>query len=63
MKSLSLFFLEVLGELKKIQWPSRSEFITSTISTIIVVFIFSLFFAFVDSVIGYSVKSLILFFT
>jgi preprotein translocase subunit SecE len=63
IKSLLVFLKEVGEELKKIHWPERKEFIFSVIATIIVVFLFAIFFGLVDSAIGYTVKSIILHFT
>ena len=63
MKSLSIFLLEAWEELKKVVWPSRSDFVGSVVATIVVVTLFSFFFALVDGAIGYVVKSIIFYFT
>jgi preprotein translocase SecE subunit len=60
MKSLTTFLLEVLEELKKIQWPDRAEFIFCVSMTLLIVILFSLFFAGVDSAIGYFIKKIII---
>jgi preprotein translocase SecE subunit len=59
MKSLTTFLLEVLEELKKIQWPDKSEFIFCVVMTLVIVVLFSLFFACVDGAIGYFIKKII----
>lgn len=55
-QKLLVFFQEVFGELKKIHWPDRSKFIFSTISTLIIVVIFSVLLFFIDGLIGHVVK-------
>ncbi len=62
MKSLTAFLIEVGIELKKINWPEKSEFIFCIFMTLLIVLLFSLFFAFVDGAIGYSIKKIIVFF-
>jgi preprotein translocase SecE subunit len=59
MKRLAVFFGEVYGELRKINWPANSEFIISTIATLVMVALFSLFFFAVDSVIGYCIRAIV----
>ncbi|OQB23399.1 MAG: preprotein translocase subunit SecE [Firmicutes bacterium ADurb.Bin182] len=39
--SLGRYFKEVVGELKKLSWPSRKELINSTLTVIAFVLIFS----------------------
>jgi preprotein translocase subunit SecE len=62
MVSLSKFFKETLLELKKVRWPARSEFLISVFATLVVVLIFSLFFAAVDGIIGNIIRKIISFF-
>jgi preprotein translocase SecE subunit len=59
MKRLVIFFEEVYGELRKIQWPPFSDFIFSTIATLIIVALFSVFFFFVDGMIGYCIRAIV----
>jgi len=62
VKSLLKFFKETYFELQKIQWPDKYEFFFSVGVTLLVVFIFSVFFMFVDGIIGIFVKKIIDFF-
>ncbi len=58
VKSLLRFFREAYFELQKIQWPDKYEFLFSVGVTLLVVFIFSVFFMFVDGVIGVFIKKI-----
>ena len=57
--SLYSFFLEVIEEVKKIQWPTSKDFFTNVFWTLIIVLLFSIFFGIVDNCIGYALMKII----
>jgi len=59
INSLFKFFKETYFELQKIQWPSHYEFFFSVGVTLFVVFVFSVFFMFVDGIVGTFVRKII----
>ena len=61
MKSIWLFqFLgEVKSELSRVEWPTAQEFIGSTIITLFLILLFSLFFGLVDRAIAVSAKQIL----
>ena len=52
------FWREVVLEMKKVSWPSRTEVINTTIITIIVVFFFALFLFGSDIVLSYFIQGI-----
>ena len=52
------FWREVVLEMKKVSWPSRTEVINTTIITIIVVFFFALFLFGSDIVLSYLIQGI-----
>jgi preprotein translocase subunit SecE len=50
------FLKEVKSELKKVTWPSRRELTGSTIVTIVVTLIVSIFIGFVDRLLSLATK-------
>jgi preprotein translocase subunit SecE len=52
------FWHEVVLEMKKVSWPTRTEVINTTIITIIVVFFFSLFLFGADIVLSYFIQGI-----
>lgn len=56
--SVTQFLSEVSAEMRKIQWPSYSEFVGSCIVTVVLVTISSVILFAMDSAIGYAVKNI-----
>jgi len=54
------FLIETEGELKKVNWPPRHEFLGSSFIVILSVMIISLYLMLVDFVLGKTVQQLIL---
>lgn len=54
------FLIETEGELKKVNWPPRHEFLGSSFIVILSVMIISLYLMLVDFVLGRTVQELIL---
>ena len=52
------YFKQVKGELKKVKWPTRKELIKYTISTLVFVIFFALFFYGIETLFAF-VKGLI----
>ena len=52
------FWHEVVLEMKKVSWPTRTEVINTTIITIIVVFFFALFLFGADVVLSYAIQGI-----
>jgi len=52
------FFKEVRAELTKVTWPTRQELIGSTIVTIVVTLIISIFIGVVDRLLTMSMKAI-----
>ena len=52
------FWREVVLEMKKVSWPTRTEVINTTIITIIVVFFFALFLFGADIVLSYLISGI-----
>ncbi len=50
------FLKEVKGEFKKVTWPTKRELIGSTIVTIVVTLILSLFIGIVDRLLSLATK-------
>jgi preprotein translocase subunit SecE len=50
------FLKEVKSELKKVTWPTRRELIGSTIVTVVVTLIVSIFIGFVDRLLSLATK-------
>lgn len=58
MQKIITFFQEVRTELTKVTWPTRTEIIGSTIVTIIVSVILSVFIGIVDFVLNQGIKAI-----
>lgn len=56
MKALARFFVSVKKEMKKVRWPKKKEMITFSVSTIIIICFFMLFFSVSDGIISMIVK-------
>ncbi|MFH2035604.1 MAG: preprotein translocase subunit SecE [Candidatus Zixiibacteriota bacterium] len=52
------FLKEVRAELKKVTWPSRKELIGSTIVTVVVTFIISIFIGIVDRLLSLATRTI-----
>ncbi len=52
------FWHEVVLEMKKVSWPSRTEVINTTIITIIVVFFFAAFLFLADIGLSYLIQGI-----
>lgn len=52
------YFKEVINELKKVRWPSKSEFLKYTVATLAFMIFFAMFFVLVDSII-FGLKQLV----
>jgi len=52
------FLKEVRSELDKVTWPTRSELIGSTIVTVVVTLIISIFIGFVDRLLTFSTRTI-----
>jgi len=57
VENLQRFFREVVAELRKVTWPTKDEIIGSTIVTVVVSLIMSLFIGSVDRVLTLMVKA------
>jgi preprotein translocase SecE subunit len=57
--NLNIFFQEVWQEFNKIVWPSKKEFLMSVAGTLLIVFIFSVYLGFLDTLIGYAISKII----
>lgn len=56
--SVRQFWREVVLEMKKVSWPTRTEVINTTIITIIVVFFFALFLFGADVALSYLISGI-----
>jgi len=52
------FLKEVRSELDKVTWPTRSELIGSTIVTVVVTLIISIFIGFVDRLLTFATRTI-----
>jgi preprotein translocase SecE subunit len=61
MKSIWLFqFLgEVKSELSRVEWPTFQEFVGSTVVTLFLIFLFAVFFGFVDRSVAFGAKQIL----
>ena len=48
------FIQQVRGEMSKVVWPTRRETGVTTVMTLVLVFIFAIFFFLVDQVLSYG---------
>ncbi len=53
------FFRQVKQEVKKVTWPTRQEVMKTSVMVIILVAIATLFFFFVDQILGWIVKTIL----
>ncbi|NIA69000.1 preprotein translocase subunit SecE [Pelagibius litoralis] len=53
------FVREVIGEVKKVTWPTRKETVVTTIMVFIMVFLTAIFFFLVDQVLSFGVKQIL----
>jgi len=51
--AISLFFRETIGELRKVNWPTRQEATNLTIIVLIVIFSMSMFLGMFDLLFAY----------
>lgn len=56
MEKITRFLKEVLGELRKVTWPSKDELVGSTIVTIVVSLIVAVFIGIVDRILTLLVQ-------
>lgn len=61
MANIVEFFGEVKREVAKVTWPTRKETITATIMVLIMAFIASIFFFFVDRIVGFGITQILTF--
>lgn len=52
------FFADIIAELKKVKWPSKSDFLKYTSATLFFIVFFALFFLLSDTII-YGLKQLV----
>ena len=57
MNKFVTFLKEVNAELRKVTWPTKEELIGSTIVTIVVSLIMSIFIGFVDRILTFAIKT------
>lgn len=57
MNNFVTFLKEVNAELRKVTWPTKEELIGSTIVTIVVSLIMSIFIGFVDRILTFAIKT------
>lgn len=50
---------EVRAEAKKVSWPSRKETFITTLMVLAMVLVASLFFFFVDQILGWGVRTIL----
>lgn len=53
------FFRDVLGEFKRVSWPSRAEVLNSTVVVLVLVFILAFFLWAVDVALSWPVERLL----
>lgn len=53
------FFRQVKQEVKKVTWPTRQEVYRTSVMVIILVALATLFFFFVDQILGWIVKMIL----
>lgn len=58
MQKLIKFFKEVQSELIKVTWPSKDEIVGSTIVTVVVSIIMSIFVGIVDFVLDKGIRAI-----
>src|SRR5215813_7477063 len=58
LANIRQFWHEVVLEMKKVSWPSRTEVINTTIITIIVVFFFAIFLVGADLALSYLIQGI-----
>ncbi len=51
-KRIRLWFKAVIGELKKVKWPSKKDMVKYSIATIVFVLFFSIFFYLIELVVA-----------
>lgn len=51
-KRIRLWFKTVIGELKKVKWPSKKDMVNYSIATIVFVLFFSIFFYLIELVVA-----------
>ncbi len=58
MGKIIKFLKEVRAELDKVTWPSKSELIGSTVVTVVVTLIISIFIGFVDRLLTLATRTI-----
>jgi len=53
------FFRQVKQEVKKVSWPTRQEVLRTSFMVIVLVAIATLFFFFIDQILGWIVKTIL----
>jgi preprotein translocase subunit SecE len=56
MKAISQFLKEVKNEMTKIVWPSRADFSSALVVTLLVVFFFSVYIGVLDRLISLAIN-------
>lgn len=59
MSAIVNFFRNVASEMRKVSWPTRKELVTYTVTVIITVILFAVFFMLVDFGIEQIIKLVI----
>ena len=60
---LKTFYSDIRTEMKKVTTPTRKEVQATTVVVIVTVFLFGLYFAIIDKVIGTGIDKLLRYFT
>jgi preprotein translocase subunit SecE len=58
LANIRQFWHEIVLEMKKVSWPTRTEVINTTIITIIVVFFFAIFLVGADIALSYLIQGI-----
>jgi preprotein translocase subunit SecE len=62
MNKIVLFFQEVVGEMKKVVWPTQEEVLEYTKVVVISTILLSIVFGLVDGALVYGIESMVQFF-
>lgn len=58
MQKIKKYLKETLAELRKMTWPTKDELISSTIITVVVSLIVSIFIGFVDRILTLIIRTI-----
>ncbi|ECR3486324.1 TPA: preprotein translocase subunit SecE [Listeria innocua] len=59
MSAIARFFRNVSSEMNKVTWPTRKELLTYTVTVVITVILFALFFMLIDFGIEQIIKLIV----